>query len=72
MSTDSSYSTAAALTGSIRIGGNTYANRSWLKSEGAAWDSMSKTWVIKLTKGNKATQELLYGIASKGMRWERA
>ena len=39
MTTDTSYSTAKALTGTIRIGGNTFPARDWLKAQGARWDA---------------------------------
>jgi tripartite-type tricarboxylate transporter receptor subunit TctC len=72
MTTDTSYSTAKALTGTIRIGGNTFPARDWLKAQGARWDAGRKTWTIVLRGGNQATVNLLQGIVSRGMQWERA
>ena len=48
MTTDTSYSTAKALTGTIRIGGNTFPARDCLKAQGARWDAGRKTWTIVL------------------------
>ena len=72
MTTDTSYSTAKALTGTIRIGGNTFPARDWLKAPGARWDAARQTWPIVLPGGNQAPVNLLPGLVSPGMPRERA